>query len=226
MKSLERFIVFLILVIGLLLALFVSNLAAEEATITVAEFPVLTTSAGQSADINTLNIVADEAGLKYDYCDVPTIEMIDAGVGLAGAESGPGFHVEVLTDLEEYPVKTPYKTIIFAIGASLKGMGASGLTLDSEEARLKKIIDYCKKNKIFIIATHLGGLSARGAPGGDNERMIDAVAPFADYIIITNDGNKDGRFTAITEKNKINLTEIEYALDLVDILKQVFQLVE
>ena len=226
MKSLERFIVFLILVIGLLLALFVSNLAAEEATITIAEFPVLTTSAGQSADINTLNIVADEAGLKYDYCDVPTIEMIDAGVGLAGAESGPGFHVEVLTDLEEYPVKTPYKTIIFAIGASLKGMGASGLTLNSEEARLKKIIDYCKKNKIFIIATHLGGLSARGAPGGDNERMIDAVAPFADYIIVTKDGNKDGRFTAITEKNKINLTEIEYALDLVDILKQVFQLVE
>jgi len=226
MKSLERFIVFLILVIGLLLALFVSNLAAEEATITVAEFPVLTTSAGQSADINTLNIVADEAGLKYDYCDVPTIEMIDAGVGLAGAESGPGFHVEVLTDLEEYPVKTPYKTIIFAIGASLKGMGASGLTLDSEEARLKKIIDYCKKNKIFIIATHLGGLSARGAPGGDNERMIDAVAPFADYIIVTKDGNKDGRFTTIAEKNKINLTEIEYALDLVDILKQVFQLSE
>jgi hypothetical protein len=226
MKSLERFIVFLILVIGLLLALFVSNLAAEEATITVAEFPVLTTSAGQSADINTLNIVADEAGLKYDYCDVPTIEMIDAGVGLAGAKSGPGFHVEVLTDLEKYPVKTPYKTIIFAIGASLKGMGASGLTLNSEEARLKKIIDYCKKNKIFIIATHLGGLSARGAPGGDNERMIDTVAPFADYIIVTKDGNKDGRFTTIAEKNKVNLTEIEYALDLVDILKQVFQLIE
>jgi len=226
MKSLRRFVVFLILVIGLLLVLFVSNLAAEEATITLAEFPVLTTSAGQSADINTLNIVADEAGLKYDYCDVPTIEMIDAGVGLAGAKSGPGFHVEVLTDLEEYPVKTPYKTIIFAIGASLKGMGASGLTLNSEEARLKKIIDYCKKNKIFIIATHLGGLSARGAPGGDNERMIDAVAPFADYIIVTKDGNKDGRFTTITEKNKINLTEIEYALDLVDTLKQVFQLVE
>ena len=226
MKSLERFIVFLILVIGLLLALFVSNLAAEEATITVAEFPVLTTSAGQSADINTLNIVADEAGLKYDYCDVPTIEMIDAGVGLAGAKSGPGFHVEVLTDLEKYPVKTPYKTIIFAIGASLKGMGASGLTLNSEEARLKKIIDYCKKNKIFIIATHLGGLSARGAPGGDNERMIDAIAPFADYLIVTKDGNKDGRFTTIAEKNKINLTEIEYALDLVDTLIQVFQLSE
>jgi len=131
-----------------------------------------------------------------------------------------------LTDLEKYPVKTPYKTIIFAIGASLKGMGASGLTLNLEKARSKKIIDYCKKNKIFIIATHLGGLSARGAPGGDNERMIDAVAPFADYIIVTKDGNKDGRFTTIAEKNEIQLTEIEYALDLVDTLRQVFQLGE
>jgi len=226
MKYFKRFIIFLILVSSLIFALSFSGLSSNEATIPTAEFPVFTTSAGQSADINTLNIVADEAGLKYDYCDVPTIEMIDAGVGLAGEKSGPGFHVEVLTDLEKYPVKTPYKTIIFAIGASLKGMGASGLTLNSEEARLKKIIDYCKKNKIFIIATHLGGLSARGAPGGDNERMIDAVAPFADYIIVTKDGNKDGRFTTIAEKNEIQLTEIEYALDLVDTLKQIFQLGE
>ena len=226
MKSLSKVIVLAIFISSFIIALSALGVAADEETIPTAEFPVLTTSAGQSADINTLNIVADEAGLKYDYCDVPTIEMIDAGVGLAGEKSGPGFHVEVLADLEKYPVKTPYKTIIFAIGASMKGMGASGLTIESEVKRLKNIINYCKKNKIFIIATHLGGLSARGAPGGDNEKMIDAVAPFADYIIVTKDGNKDGRFTTITEKNKINLTEIEYALDLVDILKQVFQLVE
>ena len=226
MKNSRKFFILLILVSGFIFVLTVSSLASNEVTIPVAEFPVLTTSAGQSADINTLNIVADEAGLKYDYCDVPTIEMIGAGVGLAGAESGPGFHVEVLTDLEKFPIKTPYKTIIFAIGASLKGMGASGLTLDSEEARLKKIIDYCKKNKIFIIAAHLGGLSSRGAPGGDNERMIDTVAPFADYIIVTKDGNKDGRFTTIAEKNEIPITEIEYALDLVDTLKQMFQIEE
>lgn len=226
MKNIKRFIVFLILVSSLILTLSVSVLAGNEVTIPTAEFPVLNTSAGQSADINSLNIIADEAGLKYDYCDVPTVEMIDAGVGLAGAKSGPGFHVEVLTDLKMFPVKTPFKTIIFAIGASLKGMGASGLTLDSEEARLKKIIEYCKKNKILIIAAHLGGLSARGAPGGDNERMIDAVVPFADYIIVTKDGNEDGRFTTIAEKNKIHITEIEYALDLIDVLKQIFQLSE
>ncbi|MCD6398127.1 MAG: hypothetical protein J7L71_11370 [Spirochaetaceae bacterium] len=226
MKNSSRFIAFLIMVSSIVFVLSGSTLASDEATIPIAEFPVLTTSAGQSADINTLNIIADEAGLKYDYCDVPTVEMIDAGVGLGGAKSGPGFHVEILTDLEKYPIKTPYKTIIFAIGASMKGMGASGLTIDDEIKRLKNIIEYCKKNKIFIIAVHVGGLSKRGAPGSDNEKMIDAVAPFADYIIVTKDGNKDGRFTAIAEKNKINLTVIDYALDLVDVLKQVFQLGE
>jgi hypothetical protein len=184
---------------------------------------VLTTSAGQSPDVTTVNIVLEEAGIKYDYCDVPTVEIVDAGVGLAGKESGPGFHAEVYTDTEKFPEGTPYKTVIIAIGASLKGMGASGLTVESEVSRLKKIIDYCKKKKTFIIGVHVGGSSKRGAPGSDNERMIDAVAPFADYLVVTTDGNKDGRFGTIAKDKGIPLTQIEYALDLVDIFKQAFK---
>ena len=226
MKNFKNCIMFLLLVSSLVLTLSVSVMASQETAVPTLELPVFTTSAGQSADINTLNIVADEAGLKYDYCDVPTVEMVASGVGMDGAVSGPGFHVEILTDLSTYPVGTPYKTIVFAIGASSKGMGASGLTLNDEAKRVKGIIDYCKKNNIYIIATHLGGLSARGAVGSDNERMIDAVAPFADYIIVTKDGNKDGRFTEITEKNKSQLTEIDYALDLIEVLEEVFQLGE
>ncbi len=53
-----------------------------------AKLPVLTTSAGQSNDINALNIVMEEADLKYDYCDVPTADMVKAGVGLAGKAVG------------------------------------------------------------------------------------------------------------------------------------------
>ena len=188
-----------------------------------AGLPVLTTSAGQSTDVTTLNIVLDEAGIAYDYCDVPTVEMVSDGVGLGGRESGPGFHIEVTTDLGKYPAGTPYKAVIFAIGASLKGMGASGLTLDSEESRLKSLLEYCKQKKIFVMAVHIGGESKRGPAGSDNERMIDAVAPFADYLVVTKDSNKDGRFTKIAESKKIPLTEIEYALGLVDIVKQVLQ---
>ncbi|MBN2245749.1 MAG: hypothetical protein JW755_07875 [Candidatus Aminicenantes bacterium] len=188
-----------------------------------AQLPILTTSAGQSTDVTTVNIVVEEAGFGYDYCDVPAVDMIKAGVGLAGKESAEGFHVEINTDLEKFPKGTPYKTIIFAIGASLKGMGASGLTIDAEEKRLTEIIEYCDQNDIFKIAVHVGGVSKRGAPGGDNERMIDAVAPYVDYIIVTTDSNKDGRFDDIAKEKGIPLTQIEYALDLVDILKQVFE---
>lgn len=209
----------LLLVLNLLLMIGIS----PQTKIPKASLPVLTTSAGQSNDVNTINIILEEAGIKYDYCDVPDVDLIKSGVGLADRESGPGFHVEVYTDLNKYPKGTPYKTIIFAIGASLKGMGASGLTVDAEEARLKRIVDYCLKNKIFIIAVHVGGSALRGAPGSDNERMIDAVAPYANYIIVTKDSNKDGRFTSIAKSRNIPLTEVDYALDLVNIFKQVFQ---
>lgn len=188
-----------------------------------AKLPVLTTSAGQSNDVTTVNIVLEEAGIGYDYCDVPDIDIMKAGVGLAGKESGPGFHAEVSTDLAKYPKGTPYKTVIFAIGASLKGMGASGLTVETEEARLKRVIDYCQKNKIFIIGVHVGGTALRGAPGSDNERMIDAVAPFADCLIVTKESNKDGRFTKIAQAKKTPLTEVDYALDVVGVMKQLFQ---
>ena len=202
----------------------VSAFAQEDVPKT--DYPLLTTSAGQSPDVLTLNIVAEEAGVLYDYCDVPTVELISKGVGLGDVESGEGFHVEVYTDLEKYPKGAPYQTVMFAIGASLKGMGASGLTVADEVARLKKLINYCEENDIFVVAIHVGGVSKRGAPGSDNEKMIDAVAPFADYIIFTSDSNQDGRFTEIAEKNNIDFTEIEYALELVDIFQIMFSVDE
>ncbi|MFH1942188.1 MAG: DUF6305 family protein [bacterium] len=187
-----------------------------------AKLPVLTTSAGQSADVNTLNVIMEQAGVGYDYCDVPTVAMMKDGVGLGGRESGEGFHVEILTDVDTYKEGTPYKTIVFAVGASLKGMGASGLTIEDELKRLKELIDYCKKNKIFIIAVHAGGESKRGAAGSDNERMIDAVAPFSDYLIVVVDSNKDGRFTKIAKEKGIPLSEVKYALGIVGLMEKVF----
>ncbi len=221
MKKLKIFSLTLPVVLSIALILSAVDLAQTD--VPRAKLPVLTTSAGQSNDVVTMNIILEEAGIKYDYCDVPNVELIDTGVGLADKESGTGFHAEVYTDLDTFPKGTPYKTIVFAIGASLKGMGASGLTVSAEESRLKKIIDYCKKKGIFIIATHVGGGTTRGAPGSDNEKMIDAVAPFADFLVVIADSNKDGRFTNIAKEKGIPLAQKEYALDLVDIFKQVFK---
>jgi len=92
----------------------------------------------------------------------------------------------------------------------------------TQSERIKKIVDLCKKNKIFIIGVHAGGEAARGPAGSDNERMIDAVAPFADCLIVTKDSNKDGRFSKIAEKSKAPLTQVDYALGMVDIVKKIF----
>jgi len=226
MKMLKKLLKFFVLSIIFVVLAYTSISVYAQDQIPKAEYPLLTTSAGQSPDVLTLNIVAEEAGILYDYCDVPTVELISKGVGLGDVESGEGFHVETYTDLEKYPKGTSYQTVMFAIGASLKGMGASGLTVADEVARLKKLINYCEENDIFVVAIHVGGVSKRGAPGSDNEKMIDAVAPFADYIIVTSDSNQDGRFTEITEKNNIDFTEIEYALELVDIFQTMFSVDE
>ena len=101
---------------GAIAALGVSVLIAGQA-LPKAGLPILTTSAGQSTDVTTLNIVLDEAGIAYDYCDVPTAEMVGQGVGLGGRESGPGFHVEVTTDLAKYPAGPPHKAALFPIAA-------------------------------------------------------------------------------------------------------------
>ena len=222
MKKTKKTDIYLSIFCAIVFCLSISVLNAQDTP--KAQYPVLTTSAGQSTDVETLNIIAEEAGIGYDYCDVPTGEILNDGVGMGGRESSDtGFHVEINSDLEKYPNGTPYKTIMFAIGASLKGMGASGLTIEDEEKRLKEVIDHCQQNNIFIVAVHIGGVSKRGAPGGDNEKMIDAVAPFADYIIVAKDSNKDGRFTKISDEKNIPLTEVEYALGVVDIMKQMFE---
>jgi len=193
----------------------------EEASSLTLELPVVITSAGQSAEVETVNYVADEVGLKYDYCDILSKDEFAAGVGLGEAKSGTGKHVTVLS---EQPKGTPFKTIMFALGASLKGMGASGLSVEDEVARLKELISYAKENKIKIVVVAIGGEIRRGLPGSPNEVMIDTVTPYADLIIVTQDTNKDGRFTTIAEEKNIPILEIESAFDLLDTFAQLFSL--
>jgi len=209
-------------ILGLCLLITTISIGQTEQKLPKAELPVLSTSAGQSADVNTLNVILEQASVNYDYCDVPTVAMMKSGVGLGGQKTAEGIHVEITSDLKAYPKGTAYKTIIFAIGASLKGMGASGLTIEDELKRLESLIKYCQENKIFIIAVHSGGESKRGAVGSNNERMIDAIAPFANLIVVVADSNKDGRFTKISKDKNIPLTEVKYALGIVETLEKVF----
>jgi hypothetical protein len=39
---------------------------------------------------------------------------------------------------------------------------------------------------------------------------------------VTKDSNKDGRFSKIVEKTKVPFAQVDYALNLVDIVKKLF----
>ena len=185
----------------------------------VLEFPIVMTSAGQSDEINTVIYLADEVGLKYDYCDILSLDEFKAGVGLAGAKDGPGKH----TGFFSVEAKgTQFKTFLIAIGASLKGMGASGLSVDDEVNRIKALITYAKEKGIKILGMAIGGEIRRGLPGSLNEIMIDIVAEHCDVIVVTSDSNLDKRFTNIAKEKNIEFVEVESAFDLLEAIPALF----
>lgn len=116
----------------------------------------------------------------------------------------------------------PYKTLLVVIGSSAKGLGASGITMDDEIARLERMIKEAKRLNMQIIAAQIEGKARRDNVGGSNERSIDAIAPFADHIIVKKDGNFDGKFTKIAEENKIPLTIIDETIDFIQVIEKMY----
>ena len=123
---------------------------------------------------------------------------------------------------EENLNEKPYKTLLVVIGSSAKGLGASGITIDDEIARLERMIKEAKKLGMQIIAAQIEGKARRDNIGGPNERSIDAIAPFADHIIIKKDANTDGRFTKIAQENEIPLTIIDDTIDFVQVIEKMY----
>jgi hypothetical protein len=113
------------------------------------------------------------------------------------------------------------------MGASMKGMGAAGISIDDELARTAALIDEAKKLKIVVIGAHIEGMKrrAQGADAGDttDEQSIDAVAPKCDILIVLKEGNGDNRFSDIAKAKKIPLIEVEKNLDLVAQLEKLFK---
>jgi hypothetical protein len=118
--------------------------------------------------------------------------------------------------------KKSYKTMFVVLGSTAKGLGASGITIDEEIVRLNAIMAEAKKQKIQVVAVLLEGKARRGKPGGADERCIDAIAPFAQYLVVKKDGNEDGRFDAIAKKTGAPLTLIDDAMDFSEVVKQMY----
>ncbi|NCC96661.1 MAG: hypothetical protein EOM02_07450 [Synergistales bacterium] len=115
-----------------------------------------------------------------------------------------------------------YKMVLVVIGSSAKGLGASGITIDDEIARLATLMEACKKDGIPVIAAHIEGQARRGKPGSADERSIEAIAPYAQGFIVKSDSNSDGLFTEWAKKNGAPLTVIDETIDLVQVVKDMY----
>lgn len=198
MKSVS-YIVLLLLVLGLVS----SPALAQKQTMKLGQ-PTLLTSCGQSP--GPLKFKVFMTRLKIDY--VYNLQATAADL------------------LNKKKEGKPFKSLIIVTGASLKGMGAAGLSIDDELARTKKLIEEAKKEGITIVGAHVEGMErrAQGAAPGDNsdEMSIDAVCPHSDLMVVRADGNEDKRFTAISNEKKIPLVLFEKNMELSDVLKDLY----
>jgi len=95
--------------------------------------PMLITSAGQSADILMVKILAKKANLKFTVDKAATPEKLKE-----------------------------HASLILVTGGSTKGLGAAKTDKQQELDRIKSLVDAAKKQKIQIITMHMGGKARRG----------------------------------------------------------------
>jgi len=173
-----------------------------------AELPVLITSCGQSPGANMLKAIFMRAVKQ----DPPAYSLV--------MDATP----ETLTQAGE--AGRPFKSMIIVMGASLKGMGAAGISIDDELDRTAELIQAARDAGITIIGAHIEGMKrrAQGAAAGDNtdELSIDAVAPNSDFLIINEDGDSDARFTTISKEKNIPMLTVTKNLELLETVKKVF----
>ena len=186
--------------IGLFLCATAAGIVLAQATAVKSSPPILVASCGQSTAPDTLNAILRKVAVSYDVVAAATPKDLAA---------------------------KPYKTLIVTMGASLKGMGAAGVSIDDELKRTGELIEAARKAKIKIIGAHIEGMSrrAQGAEAGDttDEQSIDLVAPKSDILFIRKDGNSDNRFTIIATAKKIPMIEFEKNLQMIPELEKIFK---
>jgi len=166
-----------------------------------AGLPVLLTSCGQSPGPTTFEIFLKQLKLDFESkLDATPADLVRGGA--------------------------PFKSLIIVTGASLKGMGAAGVSIEDELARAKALIAAARKQNIKVIGAHIEGMKrrAQGADPGDNsdELTIDAVCPESALLIIKKEGDEDGRFTTISKSKNIPMISYEKNMELKNVLQSVF----
>jgi len=204
MKSLARWMMVLAMVTGLTTTNSDFAAAQEPQDLPEVDLPVLLTSCGQSPGPTRVRFFLNRLDMAHEFLPQATVEDLNAGM-----EGG-----------------TPFRSLIIVTGASLKGMGAAGVSVQEELSRTEALIQAARSQDIPVVCAHVEGMArrAQGAAPGDNsdEQSIDAACPNADLMLVRADGNEDRRFSIISENQDIPLILFEKNMEMGDVLERVF----
>lgn len=159
--------------------------------------------------------------------------ITNAGQGPGGKMArllvGQAKTVELETDffynaepVEEDLKARDYTALICVVGSTDKGLGASGITIEDEIARLEKMVACAQEIKLPIVAVLLEKDKRSEIKTNANERCIDVICPAAEWMVVVKDGNADGRFDALKEAHGIPLTIIDNSIDFTELARQAF----
>lgn len=162
----------------------------KEISEAIAEGPVLLTSVGQSADVNVVQTLLKKCEIECEMNPTVTADGLDG-----------------------------YKTIVFAIGGSSKGLGAAGIDENQEIERVKSVIKKAEEQGLTIIALHIGGSARRGTL---SDKFVPDALAAADAAIIVSEGDSDGMMKGIVTENGITTTFVENQIGAMEPLKIAF----
>ncbi len=199
-KGFAIFSLVLVITLSLFLGLSLTSFTTEQPSIPKVELPLIVTTCGQSPGALMVWVLCKQIKLPCDREDLLTAERLKAK-----AEEG-----------------NPYKTLIITTGTSMKGMGAAGVDIDYEVARIEAVIEEAKKEGILIIGAHIEGMARR--VDATDAASIATVIPESKLLLIREDSNEDGYFTKAAEEQGIPIITFKETLDLTDIFKQLFNL--
>lgn len=86
-------------------------------------------------------------------------------------------------------------------------------------ARVTALLEQAKAQDAFVLLMHVGGTARRGP---SSNPLIEAVAAYADAMIVVRSGNEDGFFTQLAQEYGIPLTEVERIVDAREPLSRLF----
>jgi hypothetical protein len=196
------FCIFLIAIVTMSFCLSMISYATEQPSIPKVELPLVVTTCGQSPGALMVWVLCKQIKLPCDRADLLKVEDLKSK-----AEEG-----------------NPYKTLIITTGTSLKGMGAAGVDIDYEVARIKAVIEEAKREGILIIGAHIEGMARR--VDATDAASIALVIPESNLLLVREDSNEDGYFTKAAEELDIPIITFKETLDLTDVFKKLFSMEE